>query len=61
MKSLCVIGHLGLTHLGSCMGPFGAVVPFQSDKAEVIGANLMESPSTLFQMYKLPHTKRGKN
>jgi len=61
MKSLCVIRHLGLAHLGSCMGLFGPVVPFQSDKTEVIGVNLMESPSTLFQMYKLPHSKGGKN
>jgi len=43
------------------MGLFGPVVPFQSDKTEVIGVNLMESPSTLFQMYKLPHSKGGKN
>lgn len=39
MKSLCVIRHLGLTHLGSCMGSFGAVVSFQSDKAEVVAVN----------------------
>lgn len=34
------------------------MVSFQSDKAEAVSFNFMESPSTFFQMYKLPRTTR---